>query len=243
MPYFPHFNVLHLHVPKTGGTSLENTFKELMHQEFFDYTESKERFVRGDKSWQNVNLYGFARVEGEEFALQHMTFEQLQRFKYLQNKTIDKIIIIVRHPYSRIVSEYKWQLVFGYNKSFNEFVREVWQKKWYQSRIFHQHLLPQYEFLRGIRLDDPRLHVVYFEHMKDGMKHVFNDLSIEHQEFADAELRRDNETNEFIADQSITKKPWRKFFENDPELFQIICQMYAQDFEIFGYEKNIEDIE
>lgn len=243
MPYFTYFRVLHLHVPKTGGTSLENTFRELLHSEFFDYVESKERWEKGDQRWQNLNLYGYAKKDGDEFALQHMTFSQMKEWGYLRGKEIDRIVIVVRHPYSRLVSEYKWQLIFGYSGTFNQFVREAWEKKWHQQRIFHQHLVPQFEFLRGIDLNDARLHVVYFEHMKSATQHFFNDMAADFDECNDAELRRDNETKEILNDSKIANKPWREFYENDPELFEIIEKMYPDDFETFGYEKNIDDVE
>ena len=243
MPYFPYFPLLQLHVPKTGGTSLENTCRELLRIEFFDYQESKERYKKGDRKWQDVNLYGFTKVDGEEFALQHMTFSQIKEWGYLDDKEIDQIVIVVRHPYSRLVSEYKWQLMFGYVGTFNQFVREVWQKKWHKSRKFHQHLVPQFEFLRGIELTDKRLHVIYFEHMKEAMQMFFDDMKTTFEVFKDAELRRDNDIKDLLNESAIAAKPWREFYHNDPELFNIIGKMYEEDFKIFGYEKNIKDIE
>jgi len=233
-----------LHVPKTGGTSLENTFKELMRQEFFDYAESARRLTNGNQSWQNLNLYGFKKIDGEEFALQHMTFQQMTQWGYLDQKVVEKIVIVVRNPLSRLVSEYKWQMIISdYRGSFGQFVRDVYHNKWYKSRKFHQHLIPQYEFLDGVSLDDPRLSVIYFEHLRDGMQRFFDEMADDFPEFTDAELRRDNESNEMLADQRIAKKPWREFYENDPELFKLVVEMYAADFQHFGYEKNINDVE
>ena len=233
MPYFPHFKLLFLHVPKTGGTSFENTMQEILHSEFFDWQESIHRYLQGDKKWQTKNLYGYEKVDGQEFALQHMKFSQMQEWNYLNGKEIQKIVIIIRHPYSRIVSEYKWRVIFGYKESFNYFVREAWQKKWHESRIFDQHLVPQCDFLEGIELNDPRLVIIRFENFAVNFDNFFNDMKIIYPEFYDAELRKDNESKDLLINNVNAKKNWKDFYANDAELLEILQKMYKNDFEKF----------
>ena len=92
MPYFKNnnLNLLFIHIPKTGGTSLEK------------YLSQKHNIPLDSKS-----LYSDLKNGYNSVSLQHQTYHSL-----LKKKTqfgIDfnniKIISIVRNPYERIVSD------------------------------------------------------------------------------------------------------------------------------------------
>ena len=99
MPYFRinDVNLLFIHVPKTGGTSLEK------------YFSSKFNIPLNEKS-----LYMFLDKETTlknniiiNSSLQHMTYQTI--CKYKTEFDIDfnniKIITIIRNPYQRIISD------------------------------------------------------------------------------------------------------------------------------------------
>lgn len=239
MPFFPKYNLLFLHVPKTGGTSVENTLQEIQKQEFFDWEKSKNQLAANQLRWQKQNIYGYILVEGKEFALQHATFSQMQGWLYFTNKQ-PTVLMVVRNPYSRMVSEYKWQLLFGYVGSFANFVTEAFTKQWHrQTQIFHQHLLPQSDFSKGVE----NIFIVYFEHLQEGMQHFFQVMAEQHDDFKTAVLRRDNETIENCKHTAVaaeSKKPWRSYYINNTRIIKMVQDMYAEDFVQFGYSKLVD---
>lgn len=245
MPYYKELQILQLHCPKTGGTSLENTLQQAQHREFFNYAESKRRHAAQHKEWQQENLYGYEIVDGKEFALQHMTFEQMLRWKYLPaNILLDGkgdndlcIVVVVRHPYSRFVSEYKWRQLFGFRGTFAQFVDTAFANQWHRQSIHMQHFLPQAAFVRGIPLDHPALRVVYFEHMADAMQHLLEELSEQRTQLKGVLLRRDNVTAQ-VASTKTAQKSWQSYYADDKTLREKVFEMYREDFETFGYEKD-----
>lgn len=242
MPYFPKFNLLFLHVPKTGGTSVENTLQEIQKLEFFDWKESMRRYEQNDMQMQNDNVYGYEKLDGNEFALQHATFSQIKQWNYLKSDN-PYYLIVVRNPYTRMVSEYRWQLHFGYDQPFAKFVSDTLQQQWYKKSVFHQHLLPQSDFLNGISLDNPKLSVVYFEHFAEGMQHYFEEMKSIFPEFTDAKLRRDNDTVDISRGgvfEKESKKPWQSYYTNTA-VAKMVYSLYEKDFQLFGYSQNIND--
>jgi len=246
MPYYPEFNLLHLHCPKTGGTSLENTLMQALGKPFFNYARSRERYSAGDLTWQQRNWYGYEKVDGTEFALQHMTLQQMVQWKYVQNHLADPdltIVMIVRNPYSRIVSEYKWQTLFGYKGSFETFVCQAHREKWHESRTFMQHLVPQTQFVAGVSLDDPRLHIIYFEHMSLAIQNLFEQLGKRHRQlYGIKSMRTDNVTAHISKRHATTEKPWKAYFADQATADKVL-EMYAADFETFGYATEVKSAE
>jgi len=244
MPYYPQLNLLHLHCPKTGGTSLENTLQAALGERLFDQAESKRRASNGDTRWQRENMYGHAEIDKESFALQHMTYTQMLEWGHLSTddddrpeKPIDMIVAVVRNPYSRIVSEYYWQRLFGLQTSFSEFVHYVHDKEVYKSRQHYQHLVPQATFVDQL-VGDERLHVVYFEHINEAMPLVFEEIVARCPDAVDKKklcLRKDN-----VQRQKNARRPsWQEHYQTDTALAQLVYKMYRCDFELFGYARNI----
>ena len=170
MPFYKRVGLLQLHCPKTGGTSFENTICSVENLEEFDFAESRKRYKALDRRWQEEFFYGYTQLSSDtEFVLQHATFAQLQEFGYLSLDVLQtdmKILMVVRNPYDRMVSEYKWRALFGFKGTFDEFVEVAATQEWHKSSIFEQHFLPQADFVRGIPLAHPHLHIVHFENMK-----------------------------------------------------------------------------
>lgn len=82
--------VLFLHVPKAGGTSIE---------EFFKKNDWEISFLDrgGDLSWNKFM----------KCSPQHMHAEILE--KIFKINSFHAIFITVRHPFERIKSEFKWR--------------------------------------------------------------------------------------------------------------------------------------
>jgi len=104
MPYFKPLNLLYIHVPKTGGMSIE------------EYFYNKCKMIRGEK-----NIYGWyldrekrIRVPDNR-TLQHFTYQEIcKEQKYFDFSDIlgeinnTTILVSVRNPFERIMSDLFW---------------------------------------------------------------------------------------------------------------------------------------
>ena len=85
MYYMPVFNnLIYLHIPKCGGTSIENHLAKTMANTTID----------------NVLWYGF--VEGIEYSLQHLSYWEMLNMCGENLKNF-RIFATIRNPYHRIL--------------------------------------------------------------------------------------------------------------------------------------------
>ena len=122
--------LIFVHIPKTGGTTIENVM-EL------------------DKGHIGC---GFGEFNGK--ALQHLTFHEIK--KILGDETFDKYekISIYRNPISRMVSEYYWCEIPGIGHkdgqdfdSFLDYVEKCVRNENFNETIYHDHFIPQHKFV------------------------------------------------------------------------------------------------
>jgi hypothetical protein len=138
MPYFQnnYLKFLFIHIPKTGGTSLEN----FLSQKFNIPLNSDSLYSTPENGYKNVSL-------------QHQTYHTL--FKKKQKFGIDftsknlKIISIVRNPYERTVSDLFYFKLITISTSQEE-VFEILQK-YIVSKTYDNHNIPQHLFLLNNR--------------------------------------------------------------------------------------------
>ncbi len=91
MPVYRRSRLLHIHIPKTGGTAIE---------EFFH--------ARGDMTWRPASWVGRLRVRGRWYELQHLTMPELCFLSQGEFQGFESFAV-VRNPYSRLVSEFLWR--------------------------------------------------------------------------------------------------------------------------------------
>jgi hypothetical protein len=121
------YKLIFIHVPKTGGTSIEKILN-----------------LRN-----NYNGYGIL----ENKALQHLKWNSYKLF--LGDNIFNNYykFSVVRNPIDRLISEYYWTpLKFGYKsgKSFDIFLNkceEIVNNSKYKKTKYHDHFIPQYLFL------------------------------------------------------------------------------------------------
>lgn len=87
MPIFLKNNILFIHIPKNGGTSIENFM--LRNCDRMDL-------------WMRSNKKDFCFFHSE----QHCTYKELIKTKKLKPEL--KIFSVIRHPVNRVISEYNW---------------------------------------------------------------------------------------------------------------------------------------
>jgi predicted CopG family antitoxin len=137
MPYFKNdnCNILFIHIPKTGGTSLEKYFSK------------KYDIVLDTKSLYCTDMRKIDKNIKINSSLQHMTYNEIIERKEILNIDFNNIFIlsIVRNPYKRIISDLFYFKLIKINSSKEE-VYEVIQK-YIISTKYDNHNLPQYIFV------------------------------------------------------------------------------------------------
>jgi len=151
-----------IHIPKTGGTSIEQFIKD-----------------------NNRNDIQYLGVRNNR-SMHHMTASQLNKellpFYYQTYYRFS----VVRNPYDRLLSEYYWSPVIGYKAGFtkSEFLKNVVhiiKNKLYYTNIYYDHYIPQYQFL--YENNKLQVHQLFkFEDMKWIASYLSKKLNI-HSEF------------------------------------------------------------
>ena len=160
-------NLLFIHVPKTGGTSMEMLFQ-----------------LSGWRTgYLDLNLKGKSFNHLRICAPQHMHAEMLKQQLVLHK--FNGVFMTVRHPYDRYRSEYAYK--YKVNCDPSAVAVETWTRtvlKAYSKDqfIFDNHIRPQHEFyLPGT--------AVY--KLENGFNKMIPDLAKKYKiEFADKELRK-----------------------------------------------------
>ena len=101
--------IIFIHIPKTGGTSIENYMNILNY--------NNPILKHGYGTFKNISFQHFTYSDYNEFLGIHI-FKNYFKFS------------VIRNPYTRIISEYFWvpdKLKIGYksNKSFDYFLENV----------------------------------------------------------------------------------------------------------------------
>lgn len=215
MPYFSskNINVLFIHIPKTGGSSVDNYFAQKINKTLdtsLYYEEKPSKF------------YGVS--------LQHQTLQTIKGnpdfFKINWNNIT--LMTIVRNPYTRILSEVFWRRchLMKHNKNIKMYQNkeevELQIKNYINlykndNNVLDNHMRPQYEFL--IDLDNninKNIIILRTEKLTELMKKQgWNDFNF-----------KKNESIKFNPTDWLT-----------PDSISLINEVYSKDFEYFGYEK------
>ena len=174
-------NFIFIHVPKTGGTTIE----------------------KGMNLMGSRNGYGIIK----NTVFQHFTSNEVKQLLGDRIFNFYDKISIVRNPYDRFISEYYWCKIDGVgyksNQSFNEFIdyveKCVKEKNFYET-IYHDHFIPQWMYIcindeitnqEKIAVD----HLLRFENF-DNVKNFFMKnyaVSLKHENYNS--LNKDFELN------------------------------------------------
>uniref|UniRef100_A0A6C0EUC1 Sulfotransferase domain-containing protein n=1 Tax=viral metagenome TaxID=1070528 RepID=A0A6C0EUC1_9ZZZZ len=212
MPYFNNndVNILLIHIPKTGGTSLENYFSKK-----FDIpldTNSLWMFFETEILVKN-NIFFTS-------TLQHLTYQTIFKYNKFLKINYDNITIItiVRNPYERIISDLFFLKKININTSKEEVFDII--KTYLTSDNLDNHNIPQYHFITNDNKElIPNIHILHCETLTTDMHNLgYTDFNIH------------------IHNNPI-KTDYYNFLNNDS--IKLINYFYHYDFKLFNYNKKL----
>ena len=164
MPYFIQYNILFIHIPKTGGTSVEKYFKKKLKMKL-----SKK------------HLYSpFEIFNGHSY--QHLTYSEIYLNRELFNVYFNErmlLFAVVRNPYERMISELFYQKLINKTTSPIE-VEKILNNYLNSKEHYDNHKLPQYLFILDIDGNiNKNIIILKTENLNNDMKKLgFTDFNI-----------------------------------------------------------------
>jgi hypothetical protein len=176
VPVYRNHRLVHLHVPKTAGTAIEDLFARA-----------------GDMTWDERCWYGTAHHSGRFWEYQHLTAVELRRLSRESFETYTAFAV-VRDPLHRLISDYEWRRAVAPDGSdevvtfdrFDDYLAAIpmdldrnWDRyialadrRWANHLV---HVRPQWQYVcdRNGRLDD-RIVVVRHECLHDDIAPLFD---------------------------------------------------------------------
>ena len=163
MPYFEELNILFIHIPKTGGSSVEKYFEKKI-----------------NKKLSKNFLYSKTEKFNEMHSYQHMTFNEILKNKELLKININDetfIFTIVRNPYERIISELFFRKMINKSSS-PEYVEKKIINYLKSKETYDNHKIPQYSFIIFENsMINNNIKIIKTENLNNDMKYLgFNDF-------------------------------------------------------------------
>jgi len=212
MPINNQISALFVHIPKTGGTSIEKILgmyhEQWMHPDFDKYHgffPVKTKYINNPLALDNLNGY----------YLQHLTLNEL--CKLSSNKKTESLFkfTIVRNPWDRLVSEYVWKYQHIH---FNKFIYKVQQVV--ENKILLEtnnvHFRPQVEFINK-DID----YIGRFENLNKDFKKIISQFKLKKDTIIPHEKKSHREH-------------YTKYFTK--ETSEIVKNIYSDDIEQFDYK-------
>lgn len=200
-------NILFVHIPKNGGSTIEKVFRESGYQVLY---------LDGKVGRETVNHV-------RRCTPQHMHADMLRTNFRLEN--FDLIFMMVRNPLTRFKSEYIWRnrkdLKVVDAESVNSWGAKAFKKYERDNFLFDNHLRPQVEFYV------PGSNVYYFEH---GMQFVVDDLNERFELGLQQEIPRLKDGHKETGFSS-------KDVVVSPKMEHAVKNFYSDDYLRFGYPK------
>lgn len=186
MPIIDEKKIIFLHVPKTGGSSIEKALG--LHPS--EVSDTLKYLSGGKEQYQHLTLPEIFQIKGAE----------CQGYEAFG---------IIRNPLSRMISEYKWRVSSNHpiaqDVDLNDFVEKIYNK-WSNGEKLDSHFTPQTDFFmvpEGLKLKS--INIFKFE---DGFDKV-QDWVRERIDTCDFTIPRINHTDNFDLKDDFSDKSLR----------------------------------
>ena len=230
MPFYPKLNILVVHIPKTGGSSICEYFynkddSEILHNRNNRNINENMKYLTEKNLRTEIAGYGNNIMPEENLksiSLQHQTLKSICKYKNLLGISFDinlTIFTIIRNPYSRIMSDlFHFQLIeenVDQEGVFN-IIRNYINT---EPENLDNHNIPQYKFL----VDE-----------NDNLNKNIKILKTESLNKEMVELGY-NDFNYHIGNRNFSKNIYLSYLNKDS--INLINNYYDKDFILFGYDK------
>ncbi len=216
MPLFERFNALFIHIPRTGGTNLEN-------------------LLSLNAKWPEAapdELFGPYLHNNKPFTLQHLTAEEILTNGFLTAEQFSRLFkfSVVRNPYDRCASLYfYWKKAndFDCYEAFLDYLGSLKMND-AEHGVGHSnetyHFLPQYKYLcdaKGKLLVD---HVCRFENYQEEVKWLLKSIGCK--------------TSRNLFDAEVHAKRAERYLGiYNKTTRDMVRSIYAIDFEMCNYSE------
>ena len=139
MPYFPEHHILFIHIPKTGGTSIEHVLEQNSKKELYCATYSNNLIP--NKEFQKISL-------------QHQFYSTIKNYQTICKVPFDnklRIISVVRNPYERTISDLIWLKLINNNSKPHDVYKAIVKFVGSHGTEYDNHNVPQHKFLLNER--------------------------------------------------------------------------------------------
>jgi hypothetical protein len=212
MPISYTYNIIFIHIPKCAGTTIEKIIGTSTEQQYFC-------------NWKTTK-------KGQLKTSQHFTYLELKKELKVNWKDY-YAFSVVRNPYQRFVSEYKYRkAVFRVSKckkddpgSFLQFIKKLDLEKSARIQEFDGHLETQSSFLKNKKGKiEKSIEVFKFEELDKCWEALESKTGVSYKE-------------DYWSRKSKYDVPYQNFYT--PKTKSIIYNFYKEDFKNFGYSPNL----
>jgi hypothetical protein len=201
-------NILFIHIPRTGGTHFEKLLG-------FKGHDSPPRCGNADYPTNHKEIMGWDKHLG--IMLQHATYPEMVKHGLYKPEEELVTVSIIRDPYQRAVSLFKYYGGDKKWKSFNNFLKILSSSL--HTRYFYY---PQCEYL--IQEEEVVIkNLIRFENYQEDMERFSNENNLDLQVTFDSGMQKEK-----------AEKNLKKYYANS-EHAKIVERVYARDFELLGY--------
>jgi hypothetical protein len=217
MPYYKKDNILFIHIPKTGGSSIENYFYNKYNM---------------DKTQESLYSNGMCNKDIKH-SFQHCTMNEIINYNHLFKINFNQELFIftcVRNPYDKIISELFFRKKIDSDSTLEKIENNIELLFNDNNYIYYDnHRRPQHLFITD---KDGKIHknivVLKTEELNNSMiKMGFTDFN-----------NYDNVTNSYSYLNKDDIK-YKKYLNS--KIIRMIHFYYKKDFEIFNYKMLSEE--
>lgn len=209
MPYYPNLNLLFIHIPKTGGSAIEDALQK---------KNIKSTLIQRGQSVAGIcnNMLDHPYKNN---SLQHQFYSTIYNFRDKLNVNFENIRVfsVVRNPYDRIISDLIWLKLINRDASPQK-VFDVIKNNYLYRTDLDNHNQPQYKFIT----DDngviyPNIIILRCETLNESNDKLNEYIGVS------INIRKSN-----------VNKDYSKYLNQDS--IRIINEFYKKDFELFNYK-------